>query len=647
MSLNDVTTNSMDCIMITDHQTVSRSRLALKANESSLADLTAVQENKTKYRVFVNKVFNRNILRRHLPVLQWLPNYNKDDFIGDLIAGITDSLAAIPLALAFAGIAGLPTEFALYSSFMGNVIYTIFGSCKDNILGSTAIASLLTFQVAHGNWQKSILFTLLSGLIELGMGITRLGFVIDFVSGPVSSGFTSAVALIIFTSQIKNILVVKSTGKSFLENWISMIKDIHNYRVTDTILGISSIVILIILRYVGNIRINPKENQEINKFQSFVNKILWFLGVSRNALLALVTAALVAHFEHMGYSYFQLTGYIPPGFPPVEVPAFSIASNGTVNGIEMEKSEDFWDLLHEFGSSLIVIPLISLLETIAVCKNFANGKPVDTNQELIALGLGNICNSFFHGYRINGGLARGSVNTASGGRTQFVNVYISIIVILAMLFLAEYFYFIPKATLAAIIIAAVLFQLQYQLIVPMWHSKRSDVYVGLLAFVACLIMPLSVGIAIAIGINVLYILYHSARPKIALDQVKTPSGKIFLRLTPDRCLIFPSMEFVRNKVLKSGLKYSLPVVIDCTYIYASDFTTAKVIESIINDFNSRKQKLIFFNLRPNVAKVFTTLQSKFILCYSLDCIEKLLDDNSSTTGSANMNSNNNVEVTEF
>lgn len=96
---------------------------------------------------------------------------------------------------------------------------------------------------------------------------------------------------------------------------------------------------------------------------------------------------------------------------------------------------------------------------------------MDTNQELIALGLANISNSFFYGYRINGGLARGSVNTASGGRTQFVNVYISAIVILAMLFLAEYFYYIPKATLAAIIIAAVLFQLQYQVIIPMWHSK--------------------------------------------------------------------------------------------------------------------------------------------------------------------------------
>ena len=115
------------------------------------------------------------------------------------------------------------------------------------------------------------------------------------------------------------------------------------------------------------------------------------------------------------------------------------------------------------------------------------------------------------------------------------------------------------------------------------------------------------------------------------------------------------MEFVRNKVLKSGLKYSLPVVFDCTYIYASDFTTAKVIESIINDFNTRKQKLIFFNLRPKVAKVFTTLHSKFILCYSLDCIEKLLDDGTCTetlaaaagAASGPVNENSHVEITEL
>ncbi|XP_058978168.1 sodium-independent sulfate anion transporter-like [Musca domestica] len=623
-------------VMMTDHQTVHHSRQSLADfsnsphNESQRELLT----NSKECRMFLDKVFSGKNLKRHMPIFQWLPVYNKADFIGDLIAGITVSLAAIPLALAFAGIAGLPTEFALYSSFMGNIIYTIFGSCKDNIVGSTAIASLLTLQVCHGNWQKSILFTLLSGLIELIMGLTRMGFIIDFVSGPVNAGFTSAVALIIFTSQIKNILVVKANGNSFLQNWISIIKDIHNFRTSDTILGIGSIIVLVILRYIGNIKLKAKENDDLSRIQKIGNTIFWFLGVSRNALLVFVTATIVGYLEHMGKSYVQLTGYIPSGFPPVEFPALSIVNgNGSyVSETELEENtQSFWMLLQEFGSGLVVIPLISLLETIAVCRTFANGKPVDTNQELISLGLANITNSFVRGYRINGGLARGSVNTASGGRTQFVNVYVSVIVILALLYLAEYFYYIPKATLAAIIIAAVLFQLQYQTIKPMWRSKKSDLFIGLLAFAACLVGPLSVGVFVAITINILYILYQSARPEINVDLVKTSSGKQFLKITPDRCLIFPSVEFVRNKIVKSGQKYTIPVVFDCTFIYAADFTTAKAIELIIQDFNSRNQKLIFFNLRPRLLKVFKTLKSPFIMCYSLNCIEKLLDDQSNGT----------------
>lgn len=141
MSLNDVrtTTHSMDCIMITDHQTVTRSRLALQANESSLADLTAVQEdNKTKCGIDVNKFFNKKLWRRRLPILQWLPNYNKDDFIGDLIAGITGSLAAIPLALAFAFIAGLPTKVPIL-----HIIWLIVESFSNETINGTIIFSLL------------------------------------------------------------------------------------------------------------------------------------------------------------------------------------------------------------------------------------------------------------------------------------------------------------------------------------------------------------------------------------------------------------------------------------------------------------------------------------------------------------------------
>jgi solute carrier family 26 (sodium-independent sulfate anion transporter), member 11 len=154
----------------------------------------------------------------------------------------------IPQALAYAGIANLPAAYGLYGSFLGCFIYIFLGSCKDVPMGPTAIASLLTFQAAQGSWQRAVVLCFLTGCIELLMGIFGLGFLIDFVSGPVSSGFTSAVALIIFSSQVRDIFGIKGKGSTFVEMWSSIGQNIQDIRVGDTILGLSCIVILLLMR---------------------------------------------------------------------------------------------------------------------------------------------------------------------------------------------------------------------------------------------------------------------------------------------------------------------------------------------------------------------------------------------------------------
>lgn len=148
---------------------------------------------------------------------------------------------------------------------------------------------------------------------------------------------------------------------------------------------------------------------------------------------------------------------------------------------------------------------------------------------------------------------------------------------------------------------------------------------GVLAFVTCLVLPLEIGIMVAIGANQLFILYHSARPKVTLEQLETEQGVKFIKITPDRCLIFPSVEFVRNMVLKSGSRTTLPIVIDCTYIYAADFTAAKVISSMVDDFRQRQQKIIFFNLKPSVVSIFEGLKTKLVLCYNAHALNQELE----------------------
>ncbi|KAL9891758.1 sodium-independent sulfate anion transporter isoform 1-T1 [Glossina fuscipes fuscipes] len=629
---------STELILITDHRTNKcRNRQQIIVNEKS--------ENYC--RNYMRKIFRKKTLYKRLPIFQWLPKYSRRDAIGDLIAGITVGLTVIPQGLAYSNVAGLPTQFGLYGSFMGCFVYVLLGTCKDSTVGSTAVASLLTYQVAKGKWERAVLLTFLTGFIEIFMSIFRLGFLVDFVSGPVSAGFTSAVAMIVSTSQIKNILGVQSEGSSFLQRWISMLNDIKNIRVNDAILGICCVVMLLGMRTLGKLKIGPKAQDEQNWKHKCVNKILWFMGVMRNAMLVIVCTAVTMYLESQGKHYFKLTGNVPEGLPSIALPPFSIAprpANETY-GVPEIKGETFFEMIENLGYGLIIVPMIAMLENISACKAFAKGKPIDATQELLAIGMANVANSLFQGYRANSGLARSAVNNASGVRTPLANLYIGLVVMLALVYLAKYFYYIPLSVLGAIIISAVIFQVQYHVIKPMWRSKRSDLLLSFLAFMACLVMPLEIGILVAIGVNLLFILYHAARPKIMLETMQSVDELKFLKITPDRCLIFPSAEFVRNLILKSGCQSSLPVVIDCTYIYGSDYTAAKVISSIVDDFKSRQHKIIFFNLKPSIAQIFEGLHAQLILCYNVDSLSyELKNHNGYEDNSGNNKITNTIAV---
>ncbi|XP_012530360.1 sodium-independent sulfate anion transporter isoform X1 [Monomorium pharaonis] len=567
-------------------------------------------------------ICTKKTLYKRLPVLNWLPRYNGQDALGDLVAGITVGLTVIPQSLAYSNVAGLPPQYGLYGSFLGCFIYIIFGSCKDIPMGPTAIISLLTYQtVSHldAPVQHAILLCFIAGIVELIMGIFGLGFLIDFVSGPVSSGFTSAVALIIVTSQVKDILGIPAKGSQFIEMWQNIGGLIHQTSAWDATLGATCIALLLILRLLASCKIGPKKEEFHTTKHRVVNKIIWLIGTSRNALLVVICGLVGWSFQDN--SPVRLIGYIPGGMPTVQAPPFGFTKddNTTVTFIEM---------LGNLGSGIVVVPLISLMEDIAICKAFASGKSVDATQELIAIGMSNIGNSFVQAFPGTGSLSRSAVNNASGVRTPLGGVYTGLLVILALLFLTPYFSFIPRATLAAIIIAAVIFMVEVKVVRPMWRTKKSDLIPGLGTFVACLVLPLEIGILCGVGINILFILYHAARPKISVEKLKTHHGIEYLMLTPDRCLIFPSVDYVRNLVTKYSRRaesVATPVVIDCSHIYGADYTAATVIEILTKDFAKRGQPLFFYNLKPSVYAVFEGVEpTDFVVYYNQETLDDLL-----------------------
>ncbi|KPI92998.1 Sodium-independent sulfate anion transporter [Papilio xuthus] len=563
---------------------------------------------------FKKQSWYRRLMYKRLPVSSWLPGYNSEKAIADLIAGITVGLTVIPQALAYATLAGLPPQYGLYSSFMGCFIYTIFGSCKDITLGPTALLALMTYEQIQGrNFDYAILLCFLTGVVQLVMGILHLGVLIDFISVPVTVGFTSATSVIIAVSQFKGLLGLQFKSRGFIDTVKKVIVNIPNARLADTALGISCIIILLIMRKMKDINLPSS--------QKGIKKTLWLLSTSRNAIIVLVCSLMAFFFDRYSESPFKLTGTVKEGLPALGLPPFNTEYGG--------RNVTFIEMCSDLGSSIVLVPIIGVLGNVAIAKAFASGESVDATQELLTLSLANIFGSFVSAMPITGSFSRSAVNHASGVATQFGGIYTGILVLLALSLLTPYFYFIPKASLAAVVICAVIFMIEYEVVKPMWRSRRADLMPAFATFAICLMVGVELGIVAGVALNVVLLLYPSARPQLEAEIVTTSSGFSYLLVTVGNSLYFPSVEYIRQYVSRAAQKQagcSMPVVIDCRYVLGADFTAAKGLCALSNSLSSRGQPLVLLSPRASVASVFSGAGSSVIVVLTPNDLDATLQD---------------------
>lgn len=539
----------------------------------------------------------RRFLNRRVRITEWLPEYNQEKFVCDLIAGVTVGLTVMPQALAYATLAGLEPQYGLYSAFVGCFVYAIFGSCKDITIGPTALMALMTYQQTFGrNVDFAILLCFLSGCVQLLMGVFHLGVLVDFISIPVTVGFTSATSVIIGTSQLKGLMGLKFDSSGFADNVRKVFSHAGETRIWDLVLGLSCIIILLSFRKIKDIKIGGSKP---TKKQQILMKTLWLISTSRNALIVLA-CSLLAYLMHEPdvESPFVLTGKLQSGLPPFQLPPFQTSfSNQTF---------DFTSMCSELGSSIVLVPVIAVLGNVAIAKAFASGDSIDATQELLTLGLCNIAGSFVSSMPVTGSFSRSAVNHASGVRTPMGGVYTGALILLALSLLTPYFYYIPKASLAAVIICAVIFMIEYEVVQPMWRSSRKDLVAMTATFVLCLAIGVEYGILVGVAINIVFLLYPSARPSVHVEQSTTSSGISYLMVTLGNSLYFPAVDFIRASVGRAGVKQGasqLPVVVDCRFILGADYTAAKGIASLIDDYHKRKQRLLFYKPRAAVLSV--------------------------------------------
>lgn len=262
----------------------------------------------------------KDVIEKRLPILSWLPRYNFHALQFDIIAGLTVGLMVVPQGLAYALIAGLPPQYGLYSAFMGCFVYCVFGTSKDITIGPTAIMSLIVSAYGRPEIPAYVMvLTLFSGLIQLAMGLLKLGFVVNFISIPVVSGFTSSAAIIIAIGQIKDLLGIRDVPRPFMKRVYYTFKHIGETKPGDIALGLICIAVLLSLRALGRSKW-VKENQETQKWKWAAKKTVWILTIARNALIILLASCVVLLFFAHGFrDVFSLTGHLDPGLPPFQV----------------------------------------------------------------------------------------------------------------------------------------------------------------------------------------------------------------------------------------------------------------------------------------------------------------------------------------
>lgn len=536
-------------------------------------------------------------LKKRLPILEWLPKYKTEFLIQDIIAGITVGLTAIPQGIAYAVVAGLPPEHGLYASLTSGIIYVFFGSCYNVTVGPTAILAAMTARyVSNYSPDFAILAAFLSGIMILVMGVLNLGFLVEFISMPVISGFTTAAALQIAASQLKSLFGLSgSSGDYFAESMFNFFSNITTAKLWEPVLGFGTMVMLILLQKMG---------QGCNRTDGLFKQVRWFISLSRNAVVVVVGMIISYVLKViMDAEPLSLIGDIGGGLPTFGWPPFT-----TVVGNE---TYSFADMMNVLGPKSVALPLVAILESVAIAKAFADGATVDATQEMIALGLCNIIGSFGQSMPITGSFTRTALNHVSGVKTPAGGITKVLLITIALTSLTSTFYYIPKASLAGLIIIAMFSMLDYAILGRLWKNSKRELFVLVATMIVCLFAGLEYGIVTGVVLEAAMLLYKVARPPVDVSITKCQKADIMLVPLSDS-VSYCAAEHVRRVVLKASL-HTLSetlIIIDGTSLRNMDFTVASNLMSVVKDLEKKSRQILFMNFNSQLKNLCVDIDPK-------------------------------------
>ncbi|NND64525.1 MAG: sulfate permease [Gammaproteobacteria bacterium] len=484
-------------------------------------------------------------LEKIFPIVKWLRSYERHKFFGDSLAGLIVAIMLVPQAMAYALLAGLPPQVGLYASIVPIFIYSLFGSSRYLSVGPVALVSLLVASsasaIAQSNGEQYLavvlVLALLSGLILIIMGLARLGFLVNFMSQPVITGFTSAAAILIALSQFELLLGFEiPTGHNAIDTMFHIFSHLHESNWTTISLAIFALITLAFFR-------RPL-TAILTKHQLNPN---WTTALTRmGPLFVVVVGSLVVWLLRLDQSVnVAVVGSIPAGLPPLTQPVFDLA------------------LWQQVLPASALIAFVGFLESVSIGKALASKRrqKIYPNQEMIAVGAANVGAAFTGGYCVAGSFSRSAVNFSAGANSALSSVFTSVIMLLTALILTPLFFFLPKAILAAIIIVAVGGLIDAAAFRRAWRYSKADWIALLVTFLSVLLISVEVGMLIGIAISIMLYLYRTARPHIAVVgrvhgtehfrnveryQVETRPEILAIRI--DESLYFANTRFLEDQL---------------------------------------------------------------------------------------------------
>ncbi len=478
------------------------------------------------------------MIHSFFPIFTWLKTYSRQDFNGDLFAGIITAILLVPQGIAYAILAGLPPQLGLYASILPPVIYVLLGTSRTLSVGPVSIAAIMIAGVLNSPEvsvlgqpvESALILSAESGLIMLLMAVLKMGGLVNFISHPVLTGFTSGASLLIIGSQLPQLVGLKSFECNGV--WPCYKESLLNYNSETLLLGVAAIVLLVF----------------------FGKPLIWLLKKNRvkpslviamskcgPLLTVLISTLVVVYFKELGA--IKVVGAVPSGFPTLNL-----------NFIASEH----WRLLLP---SAAFIALIAYVESVAIAKVMANlrSEKIAPNQELIALGMANLTTAISGGMPVAGGFSRTMVNFSAGARTQIAMLIAAGILAIAVMFCAPLFQNIPKAALAAIILVAIIPLVRLDKIIETWRYDRGDGLAECVTLLGVLVLGIEEGITLGVILTFVSYLRKTSQPHIAVvgripntghyrnikrHKVETWPHLLLLRI--DESITFANVNFIEN-----------------------------------------------------------------------------------------------------